>query len=223
MAKISIIIPAYNESASLRQVIKSIADADASWQIVAVDDCSTDNTAKLAREAGVVVLSHVINRGQGAALKTGTDYAIISGAEIIVHFDADGQFVASEIKDIIAPIIAGRADIVFGSRFLSKKSNVPWFKKRIILRLARLVNRIFLSVNLSDPQSGFRAFSRAAAEKLNWRQDRMAHCSEIMHLAFKNKLRAQEAPVTIIYRDFGQKFLGGVKILEEFFLGLFTK
>lgn len=227
MAKTFIIIPAYNESATIAPVIQDIRAADKEWQIVVVDDASEDNTAELARLSGAVVLRHLVNRGQGAALKTGTDYAIMNGAEIIVHFDADGQFVASEIKDVIAPIIAGQAGIVFGSRFLpalgGKKSSIPWFKKHVILGLAKIVNRVFLGINLTDPQSGFRAFSREAAEKLNWQQDKMAHCSEIMRLAFKNKLRAQEAPITIIYRNFGQRFSGGFKILEEFFLGVFTK
>ena len=222
MAKIFIIIPAYNESATIARVVKDIIAADNNWQIVVIDDCSTDNTAELAREAGAVILSHLINRGQGAALKTGTEYAIMNEADIIVHFDADGQFVAPEIKNVIEPIIAGRADIVFGSRFLEKRSAVPWFKKYIILNLAKFINKIFLGINLSDPQAGFRAFSYEAARKLNWQQDRMAHCSEIMHLAFKNKLRVQEIPITIIYRDFGQRFSGGLMILKEFFLGIFT-
>ncbi|MFA6551837.1 MAG: glycosyltransferase family 2 protein [Patescibacteria group bacterium] len=222
MANIFIIIPAYNEAASIARVIRYVSAADKSWRIVVVDDCSTDDTVKLARTAGAVVLTHIINRGQGAALKTGTEYAIIKGADIIVHFDADGQFIANEIKNIITPIIDNKADIVFGSRFLTQKSNVPWFKKYVILALARLINKIFLGVNLSDPQAGFRAMARSAAKKLNWRQDRMAHCSEIMHLASKNKLRAQEVPITIIYHDFGQRFSGGVRILKEFFLGIFT-
>jgi len=80
-----------------------------------------------------------------------------------------------------------------------------------------------LGVSLSDPQAGCRAFSRAAAAKLDWQQDKMAHCSEIMQLAVKNDLRVTEVPVTIIYRSFGQRFSGGVKILEEFFLGIFTR
>ena len=227
MAKIFIIIPAYNESASIASVIKDIKAANKEWQIVVVDDGSGDETAEFAESAGAVVLRHLINRGQGAALKTGTDYAIMNGAAVIVHFDADGQFLANEISDVIAPIISGQADIVFGSRFLSapggKKSNIPWFKKYVILKLARLINKIFLGVSLSDPQSGCRAFSRPAAKELNWQQDRMAHCSEIMQLAAKSGSRVKEVPITIIYHNFGQHFSSGLKILEEFFLGIFTR
>ena len=135
MAKIFIIIPAYNESASIASVIKDIKAANKEWQIVVVDDGSGDETAEFAESAGAVVLRHLINRGQGAALKTGTDYAIMNGAAVIVHFDADGQFLANEISDVIAPIISGQADIVFGSRFLSapdgKKSNIPWLPTRL--------------------------------------------------------------------------------------------
>jgi len=227
MTKIFIIIPAYNESNSILQVINAIKAVDNTWNIVVVDDCSDDNTVELIQQTDAIVLRHIINRGQGAALKTGTDYAIINGADIIVHFDADGQFVASEIQEVIAPVLNGEADIAFGSRFLSasggKKSAVPWFKKHVILGLAKVVNQIFLGINLTDPQAGFRAFSGAAAKKINWQQDRMAHCSEIMQLAFKHKLRIREVPITVIYRTFGQKFSGGLKILEELFLGILTK
>ena len=227
MVKVFIIIPAYNESAAITSVIKDIRAASKEWQMVVVDDGSSDRTAELAETAGAVVLRHLVNRGQGAALKTGTEYAIMAGAEVVVHFDADGQFSAVDIPAVIAPLTAGEAQVVFGSRFLSapggKKSNIPWFKKHVILGLARLINKIFLGVSLSDPQTGCRAFSKEAAVKLNWQQDKMAHCSEIMRLAVKNNLRVREVPITVVYHSFGQHFSGGVKILEEFFLGIFTK
>jgi len=132
-----------------------------------------------------------------------------------VHFDADGQFMAQEIKDIIAPITAGEADVVFGSRFLSKKSNIPRLKKYFILPLAKIVNRIFLGVNLTDPQSGFRAMTATAAKKIKIEQDGMAHCSEIMYKAFSNNFKVKEIPITVIYHNFGQRFSGGLKILKD--------
>jgi len=218
-----IVIPTYNEEGTVREVINSIKNEDLNYNIVVVDDNSSDNTVARVQETDAAVLRHIINRGQGAALRTGTEYAIMKGAEAVVHFDADEQFLASEIKEVIAPIINNRADMVFGSRFLSKQSNIPWFKRNVILLLARLVNRWFFNIRLSDPQAGFRAMSGAVARKINWRQDRMAHCSEIMHQAFAEKLRIEEVPITVIYRDFGQKFFGGLKILKEMFIGAFTK
>ncbi|MBI4811893.1 glycosyltransferase family 2 protein [Candidatus Falkowbacteria bacterium] len=221
MSKIFCIIPAYNESETITEVVKNVKGfVD---EVVVVDDCSTDGTAILAEKAGAVVLRHIINRGQGAALKTGTEYALAGGADIIAHFDADGQFLAEEIKDVVRPIMSGEAEIVFGSRFLSKKSPMPFFKKNFIMPLARFVNRIFLNVNTSDPQSGFRAMSVRAARKINWRQDRMAHCSEILAEAAASGLRIKEVPVMIAYRGFGQRLASGFKILKELLMGALLK
>lgn len=227
MNKIYIIIPTYNEARNIVKVIQDIKGENPEYNVVVVDDGSEDSTVELAEEQSVTVLRHIINRGQGAALKTGTEYAISKGADVLVHFDADGQFVVSEIKDVVAPIVSGEADIVFGSRFLSarggKKPNMPWLKRCIMMPLARFINWWFFDIKLTDPQSGFRALSGETAQKINWQQDRMAHCSEIMHQAFEKELRIKEVAVTVIYRDFGQRFSGGVKILKEMFIGSFTK
>lgn len=213
------VIPAYNEDETIKEVVNSVKDyVD---EIVVVDDASEKDLREVLGDMPrVTVLRHIINRGQGAALQTGTEYALQRGADIIVHFDADGQLVAEEIKDIIAPIKKGEADIVFGSRFLEKKSRMPWFKKNIIMPLARIIIGIFLGVNnLTDPQSGFRAMSAETARKIVIGQDRMAHCSEILFKAFKGNFRVKEVPTTAIYNNFGQRFSGGLKILKELILG----
>lgn len=220
--KVFCIIPALNEEKNILEVINSVKPyVD---EIVVVDDGSEDSTAYIAETSrSVSLLKHVINRGQGAALETGTEYALKKGADIIVHFDADGQFVAEEITDLVQPIKTGKADIIFGSRFLEKNPQMPFFKKYVIMPLARFANKIFLGVNLTDPQNGFRAMARKAAERINIRQRGMAHCSEIMRQAVAGGFKIREAPVTVIYRDFGQKFLGGIKILKELFLGMMMK
>ena len=186
-------------------------------QIVVIDDGSVDKTYSLARARGVVVLKHIINRGQGAALQTGNEYALAKGADIIVHFDADGQFVAEEIKDLIKPLLNDEYDLVLGSRFLEKLSKLPKFKKYLILPIARIINIIFLNVNLTDPQNGLRALSARTARQIIISQDGMAHCSEILAQAVRLNLRIKEIPSTVIYYNFGQKFNGGVKILKDLF------
>jgi polyprenyl-phospho-N-acetylgalactosaminyl synthase len=222
--KIFCIIPAFNEE---KNIAKTINDARKYVsEIVVVDDCSTDRTLAIARGENVTVLHHLINRGQGAALQTGNDYALLCNADIVVHFDADGQFLTSEINDIVAPIVNDGYDIVFGSRFLEKKSNMPFFKKYFIMRAGRLVNKIFFGLNLTDPQNGFRAMNRKALCKIKIDYDGSAHCSEILAKTVENGLKLKEVAVTVRYSDFGQGFfsgkgrgMGGIRIVKDLIMG----
>lgn len=211
--KVYCVIPAFNEENSIVEVLKKVKPLVS--EVIVVDDGSKDKTYELSKAQGVRVLRHIINRGQGASLETGDQYALRAGADIIVHFDADGQFLTEEIKDLTAPIECGQADIVFGSRFLEKKSNMPVFKKAVMMPLARALNYLLFGVNLSDPQCGFRAMSAKAAGKIGICNDGMAHCSEIIGKAFQNELRIKEVPVTVIYHEFGQKMSGGFRIIKD--------
>ncbi len=211
--KIICVIPAVNEAKNINQVISSVRPYV--QEIVIIDDGSQDETANLARKEGVTVLQHQLNRGQGAALQTGNDYALKHGADIIVHFDADNQFLASEIPEMIKPLLNNQADIVFGSRFLGKKVNFPPVKKYLIYPLAKFFTRVVLRIKLSDPQNGFRALSRKAAQKINIEHRAMAHNSEIQIKAFQQKLRITEVPITVIYHEYGQKLSGGLKIIKD--------
>jgi polyprenyl-phospho-N-acetylgalactosaminyl synthase len=219
--KIFCIVPAYNEEKNIFKVLDDLKKTINN--IVVIDDGSSDKTYDIAKSSGVTVLKHITNRDQGAALETGNQYALENGADIIVHFDADGQFLASEINDLVEPLIKNECDIVFGSRFLEKKSNMPLLKRRIIYPLARAVNKIFFNVNLSDPQCGFRAFKAGIAGKISIEQDGKAHCSEILKKVFAENLKYKEVPVTVIYNNFGQKFSGGLIIIKDVFLSKLLK
>ncbi len=217
--KIFCIIPAFNEEEKIAKVIKDVFPFFD--KIIIVDDGSFDNTYKEAKKSGVVVLRHLINRGQGAALETGNQYALKNGVNFVVHFDADGQFLSDEINDVLEPLKDDKYDIVFGSRFLGKKNNMPFFKKNILFPVARLIN-LFLGVKTTDPQSGFRAMNRKALEKIKIKNDGSAHCSEILSKAFKFKLKIKEIPITVLYDEFGQgifggkgKGSGGIKIIKD--------
>lgn len=219
--KVYCIIPAWNEVARrsefvLPQVINDLqGKVD---KIVIVEDGSDDATYELSKNLQADILRHAVNRGQGAALKTGTEYALDQGADIIVHFDADGQFRTEDIERVVQPIREGRADIVFGSRFIDNTTVMPYMKEKLIMPLARLVNRLFFKIKTSDPQSGFRALSRRAAQEIQWQQDAMAHCSEILILTHRSGLPIIEVPITVLYPDFGQRFGGGLKILRDMFI-----
>jgi glycosyltransferase involved in cell wall biosynthesis len=214
--KVVCVIPAYNEAKTLPKVLENLKDKVD--EIIIVDDCSTDQTLEVIKNQVVTTLFHIVNRGQGAALKTGTIYALEQGADIIVHFDADGQFRAEDIATVIKPIQEGRAEIVFGSRFIDNTTKMPWFKEKIIMPLGRLVNKLLFNIRTTDPQSGFRAFSRQAAWQIDWQQDAMAHCSEILLAATESGLPMVEVPITVLYKNFGQRFGGGLKILRDLFI-----
>jgi len=212
--KIFIVIPAYNEEKTIERVIDNLL-LEGYRNIIVVDDGSRDQTYNIAKSKGVTVLKHIINRGQGAALQTGTTYSLIQGAEIIVHFDADGQHKAEEIENLIIPIRRGITEVSLGSRFL-KKNKTPILRK-IILKGAILIIWTFYGLKLTDAHNGFRALIRNAAKKIRITSDGMEHASQIIEQIKDKKIRYKEVPVTIEYQPDieGQKNSNSVKILSK--------
>ncbi|AJF61417.1 TPA: glycosyltransferase family 2 protein [Candidatus Woesearchaeota archaeon] len=212
--KTFIVIAAFNEEKKIGKVLDSLL-AEKCGNIVVVDDGSADNTAKIAESKKVHVLKHSLNRGQGAALKTGIDYALQEGADIIVTYDADGQFLPEDIEKVVAPVKRKEADIVLGSRFLGKAVNMP-FSKKIVLKLGVLVVLLLYRIKITDSQSGFRALSRKAAEKIKLTTDRMEHASEFFWEIMRNRLKYKEVPITVIYDDYsiskGQKWTKSIEL-----------
>ena len=226
--KITVVIPAYNEARVLDGVIRAVREhAD---EVVVVDDGSTDQTASVARAAGAVVVSHCLNRGQGATLQTGILLALGRQADIIVTFDADGQLVAEEIDEVVTPLLRGEADVVLGSRFLDRRklqpSGIPAVK-RAVLRLATLITRWYTGLPVPDPHNGFRAFRRSAAEVIALKQGRMAHASEIIEQIEKHGLTFKEAPVSVRYTAYslqkGQRLSHSFGILWDLLLSRLSK
>ncbi|NQU77406.1 glycosyltransferase family 2 protein [Candidatus Falkowbacteria bacterium] len=223
--KVFIVIPAYNEE---RNILEVVRNAKEHGEVVVVDDGSGDRTSEIVQGLGVKVLRHIINRGQGASLKTGIDYALASGAEIIVTIDGDGQHLASEIPKFLEIIEKQGVDVVLGSRFLdtdshglitdshgSRINEIPWTKKWLILKPAIFFTKISSGLELSDVHQGFRAMTREAAEMIEMTQDGMAHASEIISEIKKNKLTFREVGIRVIYNDYGQGMGGGVRILRD--------
>jgi glycosyltransferase involved in cell wall biosynthesis len=208
-----VVIPAYNEEARIRPVLISLLPLYPN--IVVVDDCSRDRTFSLARELPVHCLRHVVNLGQGAALQTGTEYALLEGAEVVVHFDADGQHRPDQIGKLVAPILSGEVEMTLGSRFLGEESDLPWLKRAVLLPVGRIVNWIFTGLYLTDAHNGYRALGRRAAGRLSLRQNRMAHATEILSLIRRNRIRFREVPVLVTYDEFGQGLAGGLKVVRD--------
>jgi len=195
--------------------------------VVVVDDCSCDKTAEIARSFGAYVLEHVLNRGQGAALQTGTDFALdFLQADVIVHFDADGQMDGSEIPLMIQPILANEVDVTLGSRFLGEAKNMP-FLRRLVIKAAIVFTYLVSGLWLSDTHNGFRALSANAARTIRLTEDRMAHASEMLDLIATKRLKYKEVPVTIRYNAEtlakGQKTGALFRVAKDVISGKFIK
>lgn len=214
--KIFIIIPAYNEGKIIGSVIKNLFD-NGYRNVIVVDDGSKDDTIEISKNAGAVVLEHIINRGQGAALKSGNLYALENGGDVIVHFDADGQMQVSDISKMIKPITDGKYDITMGSRFLGKAENIDLMKK-IMLKLARILVYLLYGLWLTDSQNGFRAMNRKACSRIKIKSNRMEHAGEILGEIKKKRLRYKEIPVTIKYTNYSMN--KGQHWTKSFKLGL---
>jgi len=209
------IIPAFNEEKRIEQVVgdlKAIVD-----EVIVVDDASTDDTVTKAKNAGATLLCLPINRGQGAALQTGGEYALDIGAEYVLHFDGDAQFCVEDVLPAFEKIKKEKADILFGSRYLDGRSNVPKLKKYFIHPVGKLLDRVLFNVSLSDAHNGFRILNRKALGSIEISQDRMAHATEIPKLAVKKNLQIVEFPVKVVYHEFGQGLKGGFRILRDLF------
>jgi glycosyltransferase involved in cell wall biosynthesis len=193
------VIPAWNKGKILTE--RAIADAQAFCDhVVVVDDGSTDDTKDIVSSDVVTVLRHVVNRGQGAALQTGMDFAVHDcAADVVVHFDADGQMRGSEIPLLVAPIRSGDVDVVLGSRFLGADAIGMPFWRSILVRCGTVFTAMLSGISVTDTHNGFRALSRHAATVMRISLDRMAHASEILDLIAMHQLRYCERPVTISY------------------------
>jgi glycosyltransferase involved in cell wall biosynthesis len=154
-----VIIPAYNEEKRVAAVVAGVCSSVPDATVVIIDDCSRDETATTARAAGAIVVSHPFNMGYGAAIQTGYKYARDKGYDYLVQLDADGQHDPSCIPALLAPVIAGDADIAIGSRFLGN-SYRPSLSRRLGMALFRRIVIMSTGTSVTDTTSGFQAFNR---------------------------------------------------------------
>jgi glycosyltransferase involved in cell wall biosynthesis len=220
-ADIFIVVPAFNEAQVIEANVRPLVAK--AYNVIVVDDGSTDGTWEALGRLPVTRIRHPINLGQGAALQTGMDFARRQSARCLIHFDADGQHSAEQIAEFAAPILAGEVDVVLGSRFLRKSDarKVP-FGRRCLLRVGTIVSWLLTGVWLTDTHNGFRALSYTSLERIRLNEPGFAHASEILSNIRKARLKYREQPATVTYTDYsrgkGQSSLNSVNVVLDLLL-----
>ena len=188
-------IPAYNEEYNIKKTVIDVAKfVD---QVIVYDDGSNDNTVSEAENAGAYVIKNQNNLGKGAALKELFKFARSTNVDIMVTIDADGQFVADEIPNLLKPIAEQKSDVVVGYRF-DDKSEMPKYRKIGNEFLDKITN-LAEDLGVRDTQSGFRSYSKKAINAISFTTDGFGADSEILISAAKNNLKITEEKVTVIY------------------------
>jgi hypothetical protein len=201
--KVAVVIPAYNEAESLGHVLGQIPArvCERETAVLVVDDGSRDGTDEVARSHGAAVARHVVNRGGGAALRTGYRLMAESGAEVVVTLDADGQHLPAEMERLVAPVLNGEVDVAHGSRVLGTADENHFARELGIVFFNRLVSFI-TRTKVSDCSNGYRAVRASVLPQLVLRQEQF-HTSEFMIEAIKRGIPAKEVPVTVVKRLHG--------------------
>ena len=200
--KIVVTMPAYNEEKTIASVIRRIftvtRELKHKSEVIVIDDGSTDNTAKTARNAGATVYSHPKNYGLGEAFKTEIEKALERKADVIVHIDADGQYLPEEIPLLLEQIKKG-ADLVLGSRFRGRIDGMPRTKK-LGNRIFSLIVSYITKMRITDAQTGFRAFTRRVAEETKI-TSKFTYTPDQIIITNRKKFKIIEVPATFLKRN----------------------
>ena len=216
------VIPALNEAGIIRQTIEPIARAG--YQVICIDDGSSDNTTELAREAGAFVIRHMINSGQGASLQTGFQFILqspqeFSKVEFIVTFDADGQHSIIDLEKFISAFECTPAlDVVLGSRFISPNFHGSRLKFSVLKTMA-YISKYTMGIKLTDRHNGYRVIRKSKLDLFQIMSPGYEHADEFIHLISKHNLNYQEVATNIQYTEYslakGQPIINGVKMLFD--------
>ncbi len=219
--EVFIIIPVYNEQDKVIEVIKKLQD-DFKYKIVSINDGSKDKSLeRLIAQPNIFVLNHILNRGQGAAIRTGQEFALLMGAEYIVHFDSDGQHSNEDIPKMLNELLKKDVDLVLGSRFIGERLTKIPKNKKVILKLGIMFTWFLSGIKLTDTHNGFRVMNRKAAEVLLFNMDRYQHASEVYEILSDNQdLRFSEYPVTIKYDSYSLSKGRGQKVSNSIHMGI---
>lgn len=206
--KLSILIPIYNERATILEILRRVQAVPYAKEIIAVDDGSTDGTRELLAQAqGVTVLYHDHNRGKGAAIVTALAHAT---GDIVVIQDADLEYDPRDYKQLVEPIIEGRAKVVYGSRFLGPRMAM-FFWHMVANKMLTLMTNILYDAILSDMETGYKAFRADIIKGMRLRSHRFDFEPEVTAKVLKRGIRIFEVPISYYGREYNEGKKIGVK------------
>lgn len=203
--KLSVVIPVFNEQASLRDIVQRVEGVDYDKEIILVDDGSTDGSRAILEEYkgrdGYHVLFHARNRGKGAALRTG--FACATGDVIIIQ-DADLEYNPKDYAMLLEPILDGRADVVYGSRFLGGPHRVLFYWHYVGNKFLTTLSNMLTNLNLTDMETGYKVFSKKVIDSINLKCDRFGFEPEITSKIARRNFRIYEVPISYSGRDYSE-------------------
>jgi len=209
---LSVVIPVFNEQATIREIVRNVCAQRPVQEVIIVDDCSTDGTAKLADDIatenpGVLVVHHPVNCGKGAALRTG--FALAKAQYVVVQ-DADLEYNPEEYHKLLAPLLANKADVVFGSRFLGGgATRVLYFWHSVGNRVLTLLSNMFTNLNMTDMETCYKVFRREIIQGVTIQENRFGFEPEIVaKIRRVHGIRIYEVPISY----YGRTYAEGKKI-----------
>lgn len=197
-----VIIPVYNEGKVIRGVVEDVIKIFPN--VVCIDDGSTDSSSREISNTKAQIVKHPMNLGQGGALQTGLEYALLDPkAKYFVTFDADGQHMVNDVEKMLTVLRKEDLDIILGSRFMGTVENIPKLKKAMLKLAVKFTNKTS-GLKLTDAHNGLRVFNRKVAEGLNIKNPDFSHASEIIETISDKKFKYKEVPVTILYTKYSK-------------------
>ncbi len=203
--KLSVVIPIYNECGTLAELLRRVRAVNVEKQIICVDDCSTDGTREVlaaeAQQGDLVLIEHPENLGKGAAVQSGL--RAVTG-DLVVIQDADLEYDPEDYHVLLRPILAGRAKVVYGSRFLGGEHTAMRFWHAMGNHGLTLLTNVLYDANLTDMETGYKTFTREVAAKIQLREPRWGFDPEITSRILRAGYRITEVPITYAGREYAE-------------------